>query len=688
MKKTVLLFILVFFCLMACGETPSPSILYPTASPFVSPTTAAPSPYPDPFVFTEENFPRIDGSTATIPLGQAVTEALLGKTVEPPVFSGTSSAWSSLKWKSSDASDILLVYEPEEGLDEWRDDYDIAPIGKDALVFLVNAQNPLDSLLLEQIQHIYSGEITNWKNVGGTDAEIIAYQRNASSGSQTLMEKLVMQGLPMAKEPVSLVITDMGNLMDVVASYNNSQSAIGYNVYYYVSEMRSNPNVKLLQINGVAPDNGSIQSEIYPFVNDFYAVIRKSEPEDSPARRLFEWLQTPEGQAVAESAGYVPVTPSGEDMRGESGFTLEEMGSRYYPDYTDTLIPSPDYGNIYPFLGGLPYGQHFGLCTEDGQIVVDAVYAKAEYAERDGKKLYMLERYLFDDTEELWNVRPETTFATLDGAKACVYADHAYYHAENIDYEYKLGIGVLVFPKLQYIPVKNEIGWGALDFESNLVYPCRERFPVQFCEGLAAVWDEDGTRYWYVNVQGDRVLGPYDLPYAVNNDRDFYSDYLHQPNVFFSHGLAVFQEGGLYGYIDKTGKIVIDPQYKAAYPFFGEYAVVEDEDNIIVINQYGRVLAETADLDLENVIAVDEKIFMYTTDEWGKRDREYIFIDSAGEIVESAEQPREEEEPDERPEGFSWGVRFGEYFATYKDNYTGLVNADGEWIIKLSMLDY
>ena len=68
-------------------------------------------------------------------------------------------------------------------------------IGLDGFVFLVNKENKVDSLTLEQIQKIYTGEITNWSNVGGENEEIVAYQREANSGSQNLMEKMVMQGL-------------------------------------------------------------------------------------------------------------------------------------------------------------------------------------------------------------------------------------------------------------------------------------------------------------------------------------------------------------------------------------------------------------------------------------------------------------------------------------------------------------
>lgn len=81
------------------------------------------------------------------------------------------------------------------------------------------------------------GKITNWKEVGGDDLEIAPFQRNAESGSQVLMEKLVMDGQAMMEPPEGYMLSEMGTLMEAVRSYDNSASAIGYSVFYYASDM-------------------------------------------------------------------------------------------------------------------------------------------------------------------------------------------------------------------------------------------------------------------------------------------------------------------------------------------------------------------------------------------------------------------------------------------------------------------
>lgn len=261
--------------------------------------------------FAPEDYPRVDGSTSMLPLSRALMMAATGVSAQEAELrvSHTKTTLSFYALVSGEA-DLLLVARPAEEAfayaDEMGVELEMRPIGVDALVFLTGEENPVDGLTQQQAVGIYAGEITNWQEVGGADAEIIAYQRNKTAGSQVMMENVVMDGEPMMDAPMEYRPSEMGELVDEVASYRNSASAIGYSVYYYVTEMYLREGVKLLAIDGVTPSNETIASGEYPYTQYNYAVIRADEPENSPARQLFDFLTTPEGKALMAAQGYVP----------------------------------------------------------------------------------------------------------------------------------------------------------------------------------------------------------------------------------------------------------------------------------------------------------------------------------------------------------------------------------------------
>ena len=258
MKKLLPMVLALTFLLSACAQT---SVETPTPA-------AEPTPTPSPF--TRENFPRLDGSTATVPLGQAVAAALLGKSREDVSdliqFNKTSRAYYNLV--DGDA-DLLIVAEGGEDSYAYRDEHHktwrMEPIAAETLVFFVNEDNPVDGLTLDQVRKIYSGEITNWSEVGGSDSPIQAYQRPAGGGSQAIMDKEIMQGLPMM-EPANAdyIVSSMEGIIAAVRAWDNQPDALGYTVYYYAHDMGMADGLKLLTIDGVYPSDHTIRTGEYP----------------------------------------------------------------------------------------------------------------------------------------------------------------------------------------------------------------------------------------------------------------------------------------------------------------------------------------------------------------------------------------------------------------------------------------
>lgn len=265
------------------------------------------------FEFTKENYPKMGGSLANLPLGEAVTATLLDISREEAnsmiVFEGSTT--DNYKWLCDGRFDIILAYEmseeAKEYLEEKNVELEMTPIGTDALVFICSLENKLDSLTDEQIREIYKGKLTNWSEVGGEDHPIIAYQRNKDSGSQTLFDKIINLGDELADAPSDIRIGSMIGLLEAVADYDNSKDALGYTVYYYLTNMEADKltTSKLLAVDGVAPTNETIANGEYPYVNDFYVIIRKDAPENSPERILYNWICSSQGKELAQRENYV-----------------------------------------------------------------------------------------------------------------------------------------------------------------------------------------------------------------------------------------------------------------------------------------------------------------------------------------------------------------------------------------------
>ncbi|MDR2686753.1 MAG: substrate-binding domain-containing protein [Oscillospiraceae bacterium] len=180
------------------------------------------------------------------------------------------------------------------------------PICKDAFVFITHRDNPVESLTLEQARGIFSGAITNWKDVGGADEAIRAFQREPGSGSQTGMEQLVMRGTPMAPAEKVKVLWGMGSLVEAVAEYRNTPAGIGYTYKFYIDNLYKNPDIKILRIEGMAPTDGTIIDETYPLSVNYYGVIRAGD-EQAPGGLFLDWILSEEGQACVRQAGYTPI---------------------------------------------------------------------------------------------------------------------------------------------------------------------------------------------------------------------------------------------------------------------------------------------------------------------------------------------------------------------------------------------
>ncbi len=260
----------------------------------------------------KENLPKMDGSTSTIPLEAGIVSALFNTSQDIAEASVVhSTTYGSYYNLLDDKCDIIFSTPLSEEQYKMAKDKNIelveTPIVYEGFVFVVNAKNPVDTLSQQQLKDIYSGKITNWKEVGGNDAPIVAYQRNETSGSQNYM-KAFMKDSVLMEPKTDFLPASMVGLMDAVATYDNAENAIGYSVYAYAADMYGNGNeIKFIKVDGVEPTKPTMASGEYPLLNYNYAIYNKVKETDTTVDELVEWILTYNGQVAMSKAGYIPV---------------------------------------------------------------------------------------------------------------------------------------------------------------------------------------------------------------------------------------------------------------------------------------------------------------------------------------------------------------------------------------------
>lgn len=258
-----------------------------------------------------ENLPVIDGAAAFFPVYSAFVNAVYPETTElyDGVFeyNNTPDGYQLLAEKEIDL--FLGVYPSEEQksyAEECGTTFVYTPVGMEAFVFFVHKDNPIDNLTTEQIKGIYSGEITNWKQVGGKNEKIEAYQRNEGSGSQSMLKRF-MADTPIMDAPTELRNDLMSGIIEKVSDYRSKSNSIGFSFRYYVEGIIQNPDIKMLSVDGIAPTAENIRNGSYPIVTPMYAVTYEENTNEN-VDLLLRWILSEEGQYIIEETGYVGIS--------------------------------------------------------------------------------------------------------------------------------------------------------------------------------------------------------------------------------------------------------------------------------------------------------------------------------------------------------------------------------------------
>ncbi|MBO5378159.1 MAG: substrate-binding domain-containing protein [Ruminiclostridium sp.] len=288
------------------AETTAITTSATTVATTTSATTTTEEEQPDP----AEELPRMDGSTSATPLEAGLKAELLGisynEAKELVYHTKTHESFERLLNGKVDLIFSVPISEEQQKMaDEAGVTLNAVPVAKEGFVFVVNADNPVDTLTTQQIKDIYSGKITNWAEVGGKDMPILAYQRNTDSGSQNYMTQFM--GDTALKDPESkYVAVGMGGLMDAIATYDNSEGAIGYSVYSYAAQMYANANkVKFIAVDGVEPTKATMADDSYSLSSCTYIIY--PDTADEKTMNFVNWAVSDEGQNAVLKSGYLPV---------------------------------------------------------------------------------------------------------------------------------------------------------------------------------------------------------------------------------------------------------------------------------------------------------------------------------------------------------------------------------------------
>ncbi|MCD7900604.1 MAG: substrate-binding domain-containing protein [Bacteroides sp.] len=254
--------------------------------------------------------PRMDGATALYPIYAAFARAVYPEKDYPVRYRESEVSCHTTR-EAYDAlidgrADIIFVLYPSQQQLKYAHEKKIrmklTPIGQEAFVFFVNSENLVDNLTTIQLKEIYSGKTRNWKEVGGEDSSIKAFQREKNSGSQTAFLRF-MEGTKVMEAPREDVVQGMGGIINRTADYTNYPNAIGYSFRFYADKMVGNGSIKLLSIDGIYPDRESIQNGSYPLSSEFYAVTRENETNPN-VQLLLDWILSKQGQYLVEKTGY------------------------------------------------------------------------------------------------------------------------------------------------------------------------------------------------------------------------------------------------------------------------------------------------------------------------------------------------------------------------------------------------
>lgn len=291
---SILLGVALVLSLAACSQTTVPET---TAAPTTAATTApaatdAPETSAAPTVLS--GTVSTDGSTSMEKVIGALSEAFMEANSKVTVTYNPTGSGTGIQAVQEGRCDIglssraLKDEEKASGLQE-------TVLAYDGIAIIVNPANPAEDLTLEQIADIYTGKITNWSELGGSDSEIVLIGREAGSGTRSGFEEIVeVKDLCQYRQELS-------STGDVIATVAQNPGAIGYASLASVKD-----TVKAVKVGGVTPSEETVKDGTYAIQRPFVLVTKEGVTLSETAQAFFNYAVSKDANAVVIAAGVVP----------------------------------------------------------------------------------------------------------------------------------------------------------------------------------------------------------------------------------------------------------------------------------------------------------------------------------------------------------------------------------------------
>ena len=291
---SILLGAALVLSLAACSQTTAPET---TAAPTTAATTApaatdAPETSAAPTVLS--GTVSTDGSTSMEKVIGALSEAFMEANSKVTVTYNPTGSGTGIQAVQEGRCDIglssraLKDEEKASGLQE-------TVLAYDGIAMIVNPANPVEDLTLEQIADIYTGKITNWSELGGSDSEIVLIGREAGSGTRSGFEEIVeVKDLCQYRQELS-------STGDVIATVAQNPGAIGYASLASVKD-----TVKAVKVGGVTPSEETVKDGTYAIQRPFVLVTKEGVTLSETAQAFFNYAVSKDANAVVIAAGVVP----------------------------------------------------------------------------------------------------------------------------------------------------------------------------------------------------------------------------------------------------------------------------------------------------------------------------------------------------------------------------------------------